>query len=165
MGIMYINSYSVQPSWVLYSGNLVYMTSDNAPSPYVASLLTSVTSGSAWQVFDNASGTGIQASFFAALTLGLGAQILFGSNIRISKLTVRGNRSGQANWTCSVYGIKADNTGDILIHQATVAVNSDVVINSSDVNTPFKGLKVYCDTRTDLVCNIYSCQVTERYTQ
>lgn len=149
-------------SWQLQTGNFYTMTTNTAPTPFIASLLTGVTAGSAFQVFDNAAATGISANYFAASTTGLGAKILFGSSIRISKMKVRGNRSGQANWTCTVYGIKEDDT-DVLVHSATVAVNSDVTINSSDTTTVFKGLKVFIDTRADLIVNLYTCQVSEWY--
>lgn len=164
MGTMFINSYKVIPAitWQLQTGNLYTMTGATTPSPFVASALTGVTAGSAWQVFDNASATGISANYFSFSTTGLGAQILFGSTKRISKMKVRGNRSGQANWTCTIYGIKEDNT-DVLIFSSAVPVNTDAIVGSSDTTTPFKGLKVFIDTRSDLIVSLSSCQVTEWY--
>lgn len=164
MGMIYINSYQVIPSitWQLQTGNYYTMTGATTPSPFVASALTGVTAGSAWQVFDNSASTAITANYFSASTTGLGAQILFGSTKRISKMKVRGTRSGQSTWTCTVYGIKEDNS-DVLIHQASITAGSDVTINSSDTTTVFKGLKVFIDTRSDLIVGLYSCQVTEWY--
>lgn len=154
----------IAPSWTLQSGNFFTMTSNTAPSPFTASLLTSATSGSAWQVFDNASATGITANYYGATTLGLGARILFGSSIRVSKLKVRGDRSGQSTWTCTVRGVKEDDS-TVIIYQGSIASGSEVTINSTDTTTPFKGVDCFVDTRTDLICNIYSCQVTEWYSK
>lgn len=149
-------------TWVLKAQNLYTLTSNTAPSPFIASLLTSVTSGTAYNVFDNNSGTAIVANYFSPSDYGLGAQILFGRSLRLSKFIVRGLRSGQTNWKCTIVGIKEDDTTQV-IHSANVSVSVNVTIDSLDKETAFKGIKVYIDTRGDLICTLYSCQVSEYY--
>ena len=157
-----IGSTKVWENWSYIIGNFYDLTSNTAPSPFVASMITGKTSGEAWNAFDDNTSTGVTANYFASNTLGLGVKLLFGKLIRIAKLKVRGGRSGQSTWMCSVYGIKDDNT-KTLIYQGYVTSNSDVTITSTDQVTEFKGLECYIDTRTDLICGIYSCQVTEYY--
>lgn len=161
---VYFGLIKIWENWTYVIGNLVTMTSNSLPSPYVASLITGVTSGSAYQVFDNSNTTKITANYFSPSTLGLGAKLLFGQSIRIAKMIVRGSRSGQAQWMCTVYGIKEDNT-KTLIHQAYINVNSDITITSNDQVTSFKGIEIYCDTRSDLIVEIQNCKITEYYTK
>lgn len=150
-------------SWVLKTTNLVVMTSNTAPSPFVASMITGKTSGEAYQVFDTSTSTGVQANYFSPSTLGLGVKLLFGKNIRISKLKLRGNRSGQSIFTGTVYGIKPDDTKVLIYQNSSLNVNTDVTVDSTDKNTEFKGIESYIDTRGDLIVNLYTTQVVEYY--
>lgn len=149
-------------TWALQTGNMYTLTSNTAPSPYVASALTTITGGQAYNAFDATNTAGVARSYQDG---GLGVQLLFGQVIRISKLSVRGTRSGQATWNCVVYGIKEDNT-DVQIYNGNPNTATDTTINSTDTNTPFKGIKVYLvNTRSDLICSIDNCKITEWYTK
>lgn len=161
MGIIYINSYNVEPAWVLNTGNLVYMTSDNAPSPYVASVRSTPTSGSAYQVFDSSNTTSAQWNYVSTVEW---AKMVWTSPIRIVQMVVRANRSGQANTNIRVYGIKAD-ASEVQIYNASPTNDTDTTITSSDQTTEFVGVRMEIDGRSDLIINIRNCRITQWYSK
>jgi hypothetical protein len=146
-------------NWKYYNSSFYAMSSNTAPSPFTASLLTNVTSGSAWNVFDSSDTSNIQNNY-KEVSEKVGARINFGQNIRIVRMAVRGSRSGQSVFPITIYGIQTDDV-DKLIYSGNVTNNTQVNVNSTDTTTEFKGLKVYGETRADLIVSLGHCIVNQ----
>jgi len=146
-------------SWVLNTGNLVYMTSNNAPSPYVATVDVTPTSGSPYQVFDSSNTTSVQWNNNSGA---VSAKMTWTNPIKIVQMIVKVNRSGQPNTSTRIYGIKAD-ASEVLIYNASITSNTDVTVNSTDTTTEFVGVRVEIDRRSDLIVNIYNLRITQWY--
>lgn len=156
-----INPYIFGKNWQLQTGNLVYMTSNNAPSPYVATVSQTPSSGSPFNAFDNSSTSLVQ------LNNGNGggvfwAKMVWTNPIRIVQGIARVHRSGQINTTFIVYGIKKDLT-EVQIYSGTHTSDTDITYTSTDQNTEFIGIKIQIDKRDDLIVYIKNCRITQWY--
>lgn len=141
-------------------GNLVYMTSNSAPSPYVATVSPTPTSNSAYMAFDATNSTGPTWNYITTVAW---AKMIWTAPIRIKEMVVRANRSGQANTAIRVYGIKAD-ASEISLYNASPSSNTDITITPSDTTTPFVGVRMEIDGRSDLIVSILNCRITQWYT-
>lgn len=148
-------------TWTLKTGNLVYMTSNNEPSPYVATTSDTPSSGSAYMAFDNSDTTSVTFNNGSGVWW---AKMMWTNPIKIQKLIVRVHRSGQANTLFRVYGIKADNSA-VKIYEGTHTSDTNITVTSTDIETEFVGVRLEIDKRSDLICNIKNCRITEWYEQ
>lgn len=154
-----INPYIYGKNWQLQTGNLVYMTSNNAPSPYVATVDVTPTSGSPFNVFDNSNTTSVQWNNNSGA---VSAKMVWTVPIRIVEMIVKTNRSGQPTTSTRIYGIKAD-ASEVLIYNNAITSNTDVTVTSTDQTTEFVGVRVEIDRRSDLIVNIYNLRITQWY--
>lgn len=161
MSMIVINPYAFGQEWLLNTGNLVYMTSNNAPSPYVASASKTPSAGNPYNAFDSSNTTNAQ---FNNESNPVWTKMIWTLPIRIVQMIVKVNRSGQPNTAVRVYGIKAD-LSETLIHSSTITSNTDTTISSSDLNTEFVGVRVEIDGRSDLIMNIYNLRITQWYSK
>lgn len=145
--------------WLLNTGNLVYMTSDTAPSPYVASALSTPTSGSAYFAFDNNDANNVTWNYGSGTA---SVKMVWTNLIRLSKLRARVSRSGQTNTLFRIYGIKSDDS-EIKICELTHTNDSSIVVDSTDKTTAFKGVRIEIDRRSDLIVAINHLRVEEWY--
>lgn len=157
---IFINSFLIK-SWTLYTGNLVYMTANNAPSPYVATTSETPSSGSPYQAFDSSNTTSVKYNNGTGV---FWAKMTWTAPIRIVQMIVKVNRSGQPTTATRVYGIKSD-ASEVQIHNASISSNVDVTISSSDTDTEFVGVRIEIDKRSDLIIDIYNCRITQWYAQ
>lgn len=161
MGIIVINPYAFGQEWLLNTGNLVYMTSNNAPSPYAASTSDTPSSGSAFNAFDNSETSGVTFNYGSGV---FWAKMLWTNPIKIQKVIARVHRSGQANTLFRVYGIKADESS-VKIYEGTHTSDSNITVTSTDIETEFVGVRLEIDKRSDLICNIKNCRIIEWYSK
>lgn len=148
-------------AWTLKTGNLVYMTSNNAPSPYVATTSDTPSSGSAYNAFDNSSTSLVQYNNGSGV---FWAKMMWTTPIKIQKLIARVHRSSQTNTLFRIYGIKADNSA-VKIYEGTHTSDTDITVTSTDNNTEFVGVRIEVDKRSDLLVYIKNCRITEWYEQ
>lgn len=161
MGIIVINPYAFGQEWLLNTGNLVYMTANNAPSPYVASTKDTPNAGSAFNAFDNSDTSTVTFNNGDGVAW---AKMLWTNPIRIQKLIARVHRSGQLNTLFRIYGIKPDNS-EVLIYSGTHPSDTNTTVTSTDTTTEFVGIKLEIDRRSDLIVNIKNCRIIEWYSK
>lgn len=148
--------------WSFMTGNLVYMTANNAPSPYVATTNYTPTSGSPYNAFDNSS--------LSAVTFNYGdggvfwAKMMWTNPIRIVQMMARVHRSGQENTLFRIYGIKAD-TNEVLIYSGTHTSDTDITVNSTDSISEFVGVKIEIERRVDLIVSIKNFRILQWYSK
>lgn len=160
MSMIVINPYAFGQEWLLNTGNLVNMTANNAPSPYVASTSETPSAGSAYMAFDNSNTTNAQYNNGTGV---FWAKMVWTLPLRIQQMIVRVLRSGQPNSTVRIYGIKAD-ASEVLIYTGSVP-DSDTTVTSTDVNTEFVGVRVEIDKRSDLIINIKNLRIIQWYSK
>lgn len=154
-----INPFVFGKNWQLQTGNLVYMTANNAPTPYVATTQDTCSAGSPFNAFDNSDTTS------ATFNYGTGvwwAKMMWTTPIRIVQMIAKVHRSGQANTLFRFYGIKED-LSEVLIYSGTHTSDTNTTVSSTDQNTEFIGIKLEIDKRADLICNIKNCRITQWY--
>lgn len=152
-----INPYILGSNWFLNTGNLVYMTSNNAPSPYVATTKDTPTSGSAFNAFDNSSLSAVTFNYGSGVAW---AKMIWTTPIRLIQLMARVHRSGQQDTLFRIYGIKAD-TSEVLIYSGTHTSDTDATVNSTDQATEFIGVKLEIDRRSDLIVSIKNLRILQ----
>lgn len=149
------------PSWLLQTGNLIYMTSNNAPSPYLATTSDTPSAGSAFNAFDNSDTSMVTFNNGSGVWW---AKMKWTTPIRIQKLIARVHRSGQTNTLFRIYGIKPDNS-EVKIYEGTHTSDSNITVTSTDILTEFIGVKIEIDKRSDLIVSIKNCRITEWYSK
>lgn len=148
--------------WTLMSGNFVYMTANNAPSPYVATTSHTPTSGGAFNAFDNSSLTAVTFNYGDGGVFW--AKMMWTNPIRIVQLMARVHRSGQDNTFFRIYGIKAD-TNEVLIYSGTHTSDTDTTVNSTDSISEFIGVKIEIERRIDLIVSIKNLRILQWYSK
>lgn len=148
-------------TWTLKTGNLVYMTSNNAPSPYVATTIDTPSSGSAFNAFDSSNTSLVSFNYGSGVWW---AKMIWTTPIRIQKLIARVVRSSQVNALFRVYAIKADNS-EVKIYEGTHPNDTDITVTSNDITTEFVGVRIEVDKRSDLIVSIKNCRIIEWYKQ
>lgn len=149
------------PSWLLQTGNFVYMTSNNAPSPFVATTSDTPSAGSAYMAFDNSDTNSVTFNYGSGIWW---AKMMWTTPIRIQKIIARVHRSSQLNTLFRIYGIKADNSS-VKIYEGTHTSDTNITVTSTDILTEFIGIRIEVDKRSDLICNIKNCRITEWYSK
>ena len=154
-----INPYIFGKNWQLQTGNLVYMTSNNAPSPYVATTNVTLNGGSAYNTFDSTSSSESRVDYGSGV---LATKMMWTTPIRIVQGIARVYRSGQTSTAFRVYGIKEDGSA-VLIYSGTHTSDTDVTYTSTDQNTEFVGIRLEVDRRADLIVSTRNCRITQWY--
>lgn len=133
MGMIYINSYSVQPSWVLKTGFYNQMTAEN--TPFATTINTTLFFINLWELFNNNWGT------WGTVNNGSGSQYiqqdLGGLNIIPTKIRVQNNlgAANDATRTIVVY-VSADGTNWTVFGSTTWTRGNSVTTSQVDlVNT------------------------------
>lgn len=146
-------------TWFIRTGWFAVMTADSTPTPFVATRNPAPTSGSAFNAFDASDTSSLQWNYMTGVAW---AKMVWTQPIRISKMILKTNRSSQPTTQTRVYGVKAD-ASEILIYNQAITTNALVTVNSTDKTTPFVGIRIEIDMRSDLIVNIYHCRISEWY--
>lgn len=154
-----INPFIFGKNWQLQTGNLVYMTSNNAPSPYVATTSATPNLGSAFNTFDNSSSSETRIDYGSGV---FWAKMMWTTPIRIVQGIARVHRSGQTSTAFRVYAIKED-LSEVLIYSGTHTSDTDITYTSTDQNTEFIGIRLEIDRRADLIVSTRNCRITQWY--
>lgn len=142
--------------WKKRTGNLVYMTSDTTPAPYVATKFGQSTAGFAYGVFDTDINTSLQSRFQNGT---YGATLKLAYPILISKVYHKHRATGQGSWTYTISAKFKDGTS------ATIATGG--ALESTDTVAPQYANKEVVEVtistlaRVDLILDIYALRIVE----
>lgn len=142
--------------WKNKQGNLVAMTSNTSPSPYVATAEGWITGGNAFNVFDNNINTTLNANYTGGV---FGASLKLAYPIRIKKIYQAHGASGQGVWSWFVQAIFKDGTSANIVIGSNLSGETNISEEFLTKEVIEVGLYTYA--RSDIIAYIQEFKIIE----